>query len=106
MAALALIPDPDCTIWSDGSAKDGTTQGGGGAILELHREGRTIECMAPAGRVCSSTRAELVAMTEALDRVQELPPASSSLIRNVLLCSTPGRGFSSSARARTTSRQP
>lgn len=93
VAALALIPDPDCTIWSDGSAKDGTTQGGGGAILELHREGRTIECMAPAGRVCSSMRAELVAMTEALARIQELPPASSSLIKTVLLCSDSRSGL-------------
>ena len=55
--------------------------------MELHREGRTIECLAPAVRVCSSTRAELVAMSEALTRLQELPPASSALIKRVLLCS-------------------
>ena len=93
LAALALVPDPDYTIWSDGSAKEGTTEGGGGAILELHREGRTIECLAPAGRVCSSTRAELVAMSEALTRLQELPPASSALIKRVLLCSDSRSGL-------------
>ena len=93
LAALALVPEPDCTIWSDGSAKEGTTEGGGGAILELHREGRTIECLAPAGRVCSSTRAELVAMSEALTRLQELPPASRALIKRVLLCSDSRSGL-------------
>ena len=93
LAALALIPDPDCTIWSDGSAKDGTIQGGGGAILELHREGRTIECVVPAGRVCSSMRAELVAMTEALSSLQELPLPSSSLIKSVLLCTDSRSGL-------------
>ena len=93
LAALALIPDPDCTIWSDGSAKEGTIQGGGGAILELHREGRHIECVAPAGRVCSSMRAELVAMTEALSCLQELPLPSSSLVKSVLLCSDSRSGL-------------
>ena len=93
LAALALIPDPDCTIWSDGSAKEGTIQGGGGAILELHREGRTLECVAPAGRVCSSMRAELVAMAEALSRLQELPPPSSARIKSVLLCSDSRSGL-------------
>ena len=93
LAALALIPDPDCTIWSDGSAKEGTIQGGGGAILELHREGRHIECVAPVGRVCSSMRAELVAMTEALSCLQELPLPSSSLVKSVLLCSDSRSGL-------------
>ena len=93
LAALALIPDPDCTIWSDGSAKEGTIQGGGGAILELHREGRHIECVAPAGRVCSSMRTELVAMTEALSFLQELPLPSSSLVKSVLLCSDSRSGL-------------
>ena len=93
LAALALIPDPDCTIWSDGSAKEGTIQGGGGALLELHREGRTIECVAPAGRVCSSMRAELVAMVEVLLRLQELPASSSSCIKSVLLCTDSRSGL-------------
>ncbi|KAF0305090.1 RNA-directed DNA polymerase from mobile element jockey [Amphibalanus amphitrite] len=93
LAALALVPDPDCTIWSDGSAKEGTIQGGGGAILELHREGRTIECVAPAGRVCSSMRAELVAMTEALTCLHELPAPSKALIKRVLLCTDSRSGL-------------
>ena len=93
LAALALFPHPDCTIWSDGSAKEGTIQGGGGAILELHREGRHIECVAPAGRVCSNMRAELEAMTESLSCLQELPLPSSSLVKSVLLCSDSRSGL-------------
>jgi len=85
LEALALFPDRDCTIWSDGSAKEGTIQGGGGALIELHREERSIECSAPAGVVCSM-RAELVAMAEALRCVTSLPADSSSRISTILLC--------------------
>ena len=74
LEALAQHPGPDCTIWSDGSAREGTTRGGGGALIQLHREQRTLERMAPAGLVCSSTRAELMAMAEALQCVADLPP--------------------------------
>ena len=45
-----------------------------------------IECVAPAGRVCIGMRAELVAMTEALTRLHELPAPSSTLIKRVMLC--------------------
>ena len=74
LAASVLVSDPYCTIWSDGSAKEGATEGGGGAILKLHREGRTIECHAPAGKVCSSMRAELVAMSETLNASKSRRP--------------------------------
>ncbi len=57
-AALALIHDPDCII----SAKKGSIQSGGGAIVELHLEGHAIEGVAPADRVCGSMRSGLVAM--------------------------------------------
>ena len=87
LQALARYPDPDCTIWSDGSARDGTTRGGGGALIQLHREDRSLERLAPAGLICSSTRAELVAMAEALQCVTDLPETSSSRIRTILLCS-------------------
>ena len=76
LAALALYPDPDCTIWSDGSAKEGTIQGGGGAILELHREGRHIECVAPAGRVCTLQQHE--GRVGGNDGVTVLPPRAAT----------------------------
>ncbi|KAF0298311.1 hypothetical protein FJT64_004322 [Amphibalanus amphitrite] len=39
LEALAAYPNQDLTIWSDGSALDGTKKGGGGALLELHHTG-------------------------------------------------------------------
>ena len=84
--ALAALPEPDCTIWSDGSAAGGTTNGGGGAIAILHREGRTLECLAAAGASCSSTRAELVAVRAALRTVAGLPAESLGIIREIRLC--------------------
>ena len=87
-AALEAMADanPDCTIWSDGSAKSGTTNGGGGALLQLHREGRELEALAPAGAICSSMRAELAAMLVALSRLKSLPEERRRLIRTVMLC--------------------
>ena len=86
LEAIALHPDRDCTIFSDGSAKAGTTCGGGGALIELHHENRTIECTVPAGKVCSSLRAELAAMAEALRTVIQLPETSRAHIKSLLLC--------------------
>ena len=106
IAPLALVPDLDCTIWSDGTAKEGTIQGGGGAILELHREGRTIQCVAPAGRVCSSMRAELVAKTKALTRLHELPSPPARSSREACSAQTPGWGTSCSAAARMPKSRP
>ena len=87
LEALAAYPNQDLTIWSDGSALDGTKKGGGGALLELHREGRKIECTVPAEVVCSSMQAELTAMSEALKCFLGLPEPSLAAIRSVLLCS-------------------
>ena len=84
--ALAALPTPDCTIWSDGSAAGGTTNGGGGAVIILHHEERSIECLAAAGASCSSTRAELVAVQTALKTVAGLPPTSANSITEVRLC--------------------
>ncbi|KAF0298524.1 hypothetical protein FJT64_004124 [Amphibalanus amphitrite] len=52
LEAIAMV-NPDCTIWSDGSAKSGTRDGGGGALIQLHRENREVETLVPAGSVCS-----------------------------------------------------
>ena len=47
--------------------------GGGGALIEIHREQRTEEVTAPAGVACSSTAAELVAICAGLDAALTLP---------------------------------
>lgn len=57
-------------VWSDGSATDGVANGGGGALILLP-DGETKEIRVPAGRICSSTRAELVALRAALTEMNE-----------------------------------
>ena len=64
--AIDALPPPDVTVWSDGSAKGGTANGGAGALVQLHSLGREVEVCTAAGAVCSSLRAELVAIREAL----------------------------------------
>jgi len=55
-------PDTTITICSDGPASHGTTQGGGRALIILHRANRQLEVQDPAGALCSSTRAEVMAI--------------------------------------------
>ena len=94
LAALALIPDPDCTIWvgriRQGRHHPKRRRSDPGA--PPWRDARS-SAWPPAGRVCSSMRAELVAMSEALTRLQELPPPSHALIKSVLLCSDSRSGL-------------
>ncbi|XP_043204776.1 uncharacterized protein LOC122372003 [Amphibalanus amphitrite] len=81
---LASLPQPDVSIWTDGSAGAGTHDGGGGALLIFHQESRTVQLTVAAGKVCSSTRAELVAIREALaEAAGDLPDRPSMLL---LLC--------------------
>ena len=68
---LATLPDRAIWIWSDGSAEGGVSAGGGGALITLP-SGEERRIRTPAGAVCSSTRAELVAMRAALAEVQQL----------------------------------
>ena len=63
---LAGLPSRATWIWSDGSAVAGTTQGGGGALIILP-SGETREVRTAAGKLCSSTRAELCALKAALE---------------------------------------
>ena len=62
LRALALLPPADTTVWSDGSAAEGTRNGGAGAIIQFHSLNREETVTVPAGAVCSSLRAELTAM--------------------------------------------
>ncbi|XP_043195330.1 uncharacterized protein LOC122366800 [Amphibalanus amphitrite] len=55
-----------------------------GALLIFHQESRTVQLTVAAGKVCSSTRAELVAIREALaEAAGDLPDRPSMLL---LLC--------------------
>ena len=80
-AHLDTLPADATWIWSDGSAEDGVTQGGGGALIIL-RSGERREIRVAAGSLCSSTRAELYAMRAALEEVSELTgdPATGPVV--------------------------
>ncbi|KAF0304735.1 putative RNA-directed DNA polymerase from transposon BS [Amphibalanus amphitrite] len=68
---LATLPDDAVWVWSDGSAEGGVSAGGSGALIILP-SGEEHELRAPAGRICSSTRAELVAIRGALEMLLRL----------------------------------
>ena len=76
-AHLTTLPDQAIWVWSDGSAEGGVASGGGGALITLP-SGEETTTRTPAGVVCSSTRAELVAMRAALEQVQQLEGATSA----------------------------
>ena len=65
---LATLPSRATWVWTDGSAEGGVTRGGGGAFITL-LSGEEKELRVPAGRLCSSTRAELCALRAALEHV-------------------------------------
>ena len=85
LQAIDLLPPADVTTRSDGSAREETTCGGAGALVQLHCLGREERVRAPAGAVCSSLRAELVAMREALTRITSIPEAEQGRVRSVRL---------------------
>ncbi|KAF0305651.1 Ribonuclease H [Amphibalanus amphitrite] len=66
------LPPEAVWVWSDGSAEGGVENGGGGALLRPPN-GDDLEVRVPAGRFCSSTRAELTALLAALEAAAELP---------------------------------
>ena len=68
---LEALPAPTVAVWSDGSASGGTADGGGGAAIYLE-DGTEHTVRAPAGAVCSSCGAELVALRAALAEVKRL----------------------------------
>ena len=85
LRAIDLLPPADVTIWSDGSAREGTTCGGAGALIQLHCLGREERIRAHAGAVCTSLRAELTAIREALTVVTSLPDEDLRHVRAVRL---------------------
>ena len=48
----------------DGSAREGTSDGGAGALIQLHFLNRDVVVRAMAGAKCSSLRAELMGANE------------------------------------------
>lgn len=73
------------------------TNGGGGALI-LTTDVEEWELRVPAGQLCSSTRAELVALLAALDAVTEMPRRSDWPViacawtqRQPCCCDTAGR---------------
>ncbi|KAF0298528.1 hypothetical protein FJT64_004128 [Amphibalanus amphitrite] len=71
LLAIAELPHPDVTIWSDGSARGGRNRAAQ-ALIQFHHLNREEPVRAPAGAVCSSLRAELTAMREAFAAVAGL----------------------------------
>ena len=72
-------------IWSDGSATGGVSSGGGGALVVLP-SGDTLEVRTPAGIYCSSTRAEMIALRDALSKVAENEDAGPTEESPIIAC--------------------
>ena len=69
---LGSLPQCATWVWSDGSADGGILSGGAGIAIE-DPDGECQELRAPAGKLCSSFRAEMVALKTALDHLVEHP---------------------------------
>ena len=72
-------------IWSDGSATGGVPSGGGGALVVLP-SGDMLEVRTPAGIYCSSTRAEMIALRDALSKVAENEDAGPTEESPIIAC--------------------
>ena len=74
MATFHLPALPQCAtwVWTDGSASGGVTDGGAGVLIE-RPDGAEHEIRTPAGRLCSSFRAEMVALQAALSYLRDNP---------------------------------
>ena len=85
MAALEILealPPPEIQIWTDGSVESAIQNGGSGVVFTL--EGRREKRHYAAGRVCSSFRAELMAIDHALELVNY--QADLYTVENIMLC--------------------
>ena len=73
-ASLHLAALPQCATWAwtDGSVTDGVLNGGAGALI-VWPDGEEVVIRSPAGRLCSSYRAEMVALDAALSHLLEDP---------------------------------
>lgn len=72
LATLDLAGAPDITVYSDGSAEDGTRNGAGGVVISWHDgRPRTLDSE-PAGAITCSTTAETVAAALGLEIVDHV----------------------------------
>ncbi|XP_043207002.1 uncharacterized protein LOC122373221 [Amphibalanus amphitrite] len=73
-ATLHLASLPQCATWcwTDGSASGGITDGGAGAFIE-RPDGEVTKLRIAAGRLCSSYRAEMIALQAAADYLTDNP---------------------------------
>ena len=69
---LAALPQCVTWVWSDVSVTEGVTNGGAGALI-IWPDGEELEIRSPAGRLCSSYRAEMVALNAALTHLLKNP---------------------------------
>ena len=76
-AHLESLPQQATWVWTDGSATAGVLDGGAGVLIEWP-DGSTHEISAPAGALCSSYRAEMVALREALGYLRDHPAHTDS----------------------------
>ncbi|KAF0304847.1 putative RNA-directed DNA polymerase from transposon BS [Amphibalanus amphitrite] len=78
LAKAHALPEGDplraCATWcwTDGSASGGITDGGAGAFIE-RPDGEVTELRIAAGRLCSSYRAEMIALQAAADYLTDNP---------------------------------
>ncbi|KAF0312296.1 hypothetical protein FJT64_016902 [Amphibalanus amphitrite] len=94
LRAIAELPHPDVTIWSDGSARGGRNRAAQ-ALIQFHHLNREETVRAPAGAVCSSLRAELTAMREAFAAVAGLEDGELASTKSVRLLTSPTQGLGS-----------
>ena len=82
LARLRLALPPDLEVWTDGAAHEGTTNGGGGYVIQWPAPGPDTVGSVPAGRTTNSTAAEATALAAALQVVEEelLETANSYVI--------------------------
>ena len=73
---LASIPQRTTWVWTDGSATGGVEDRGAGAHIE-GPDGTIAELREPAGRFCSSYRAEMLALRTAIQHVTSSAPTAS-----------------------------
>lgn len=81
MDALARFADYDLEIWTDGSARDATRDGGSGVFILDRRLGTRTKISVPAGAITSSFRAEATAINIALTWIRNnRNPAGRSIL--------------------------
>ena len=71
LSTINNYPDDYIHIYTDGSATNGTSNAGCGSLVQFP-DGTNTKNFSPCGKFCSNFEAEAVAMTEALNCIDEL----------------------------------